>query len=78
MILLHSWEKKEQNNFREKEKASIGMLQREFKIGFNRAVRLMDQMEKIGFVGPEEGVKPRMILGNSIESYLAKIEKGEE
>ncbi|MGN0298343.1 MAG: DNA translocase FtsK [Lachnospiraceae bacterium] len=46
----------------EKEKASIGMLQRAFKIGFNRAARLMDQLCEAGVVGEEEGTKPRKIL----------------
>lgn len=46
----------------EKEKASIGMLQRNFKIGFNRAARIVDQLEAAGVVGPEEGTKARKVL----------------
>nr|WP_297704751.1 DNA translocase FtsK [uncultured Butyrivibrio sp.] len=46
----------------EKEKASIGMLQRAFKIGFNRAARIMDQLCEAGVVGDEEGTKPRKVL----------------
>ena len=46
----------------EKEKASIGSLQRLFKIGFNRAARIMDQLCDAGVVGPEEGTKPRKVL----------------
>ena len=46
----------------EKEKASIGMLQRMFKIGFNRAARIMDQLAEAGVVGEEEGTKPRKVL----------------
>ena len=46
----------------DKEKASVSMLQRYFKIGFNRAARIMDQLEEAGVVGPEEGTKPRKIL----------------
>ena len=46
----------------EKDKASIGMLQRMFKIGFNRAARIMDQLAEAGVVGDEEGTKPRKIL----------------
>ena len=38
------------------------MLQRVFKIGFNRAARIMDQLTEAGVVGPEEGTKPRKIL----------------
>ena len=46
----------------EKDKASIGMLQRVLKIGFNRAARIMDQLCEYGVVGEEEGTKPRKIL----------------
>jgi S-DNA-T family DNA segregation ATPase FtsK/SpoIIIE len=46
----------------DKDKASIGMLQRYLKIGFNRAARIMDQLEEAGVVGPEEGTKPRKVL----------------
>lgn len=56
----------------DKDKASIGMLQRVFKIGFNRAARIMDQLSDAGVVGPEEGTKPRKILMSSeqFENYL--------
>lgn len=46
----------------EKQKSSIGMLQRVYKIGFNRAARIMDQLAEEGVVGPEEGTKARKIL----------------
>ncbi|MDF2886015.1 MAG: cell division protein FtsK/SpoIIIE [Lacrimispora sp.] len=46
----------------EKDKASIGMLQRMYKIGFNRAARIMDQLAEAGVVGEEEGTKPRKVL----------------
>ena len=46
----------------EKEKGSTSMLQRMFKIGFNRAARIIDQLEKAGVVGPDEGTKPRKVL----------------
>lgn len=56
----------------EKDKASIGMLQRWFKIGFNRAARIMDQLSEAGVVGPEEGTKPRKVLMSEeqFENYL--------
>ena len=56
----------------DKDKASIGMLQRAFKIGFNRAARIMDQLEEAGVVGPEAGTKPREILMSEeqLENYL--------
>ena len=55
-----------------KEKASIGNLQRIFKIGFNRAARIMDQLCEAGVVGEEEGTKPRKILMtmDQFEDYL--------
>lgn len=46
----------------EKDKASIGMLQRMFKVGFNRAARIVAQLEDAGIVGPDEGTKPRKVL----------------
>lgn len=58
----------------EKEKASIGMLQRVFKIGFNRAARIMDQLADAGVVGEEEGTKPRKVL-MSVEEFEQYIEE---
>ena len=56
----------------EKDKASIGMLQRWFKVGFNRAARIMDQLAEAGVVGEEAGTKPREILMTmeEFERYL--------
>lgn len=58
----------------DKDKGSIGMLQRWFKIGFNRAARIMDQLEEAGVVGPEEGTKPRKIL-MSMEQFEEYIDE---
>ena len=58
----------------EKNKASIGMLQRIFKIGFNRAARIMDQLAEAGVVGEEEGTKPRKVL-MSLEQLEAYAEE---
>lgn len=56
----------------EKDKASIGMLQRAFRIGFNRAGRIMDQLYEAGVVGQDEGTKPRKVLmtEEQFEQYL--------
>ena len=58
----------------DKDRASIGMLQRMFKIGFNRAARIMDQLAEEGVVGPEEGTKPRKVLMSKEEfdAYIAE------
>ena len=56
----------------EKEKGSIGMLQRYYKIGFNRAARIMDQLAEAKVVGPEVGTKPRKVIMTlqEFEEYL--------
>ena len=58
----------------EKEKASIGMLQRMYKIGFNRAARIMDQLCDAGVVGTEEGTKPRKVL-MSMDEFQTYVEE---
>lgn len=58
----------------DKDKASIGMLQRAFKIGFNRAARIMEQLHDYGVVGEEEGTKPRKIL-MSTEEFEQMLEE---
>ena len=45
-----------------REKGSASILQRQFKIGYNRASRLIEQLEASGVVGPEDGAKPRKVL----------------
>ena len=57
----------------EAQKASIGNLQRKFRIGFNRAARIMDQLCECGVVGREQGTKPRDILMTmeEFEDYLS-------
>ena len=42
-------------------KASISLIQRRFRIGFNRAARYIEQMEQDGIIGPADGSKPRMV-----------------
>lgn len=51
----------------ETDKASIGMIQRAFRLGFNRSARIMDQLCKLGVVGEEIGTKPRRVLMNIYE-----------
>lgn len=58
----------------EKDKASIGMLQRVLKVGFNRAARIMDQLCEYGVVGEEEGTKPRKVL-MSMEQFERLLEE---
>ena len=60
----------------EANKASIGNLQRKFRIGFNRAARIMDQLCDAGVVGAEQGTKPREVIMSSeqfeqfVEEYV--------
>ncbi|SEQ35193.1 DNA segregation ATPase FtsK/SpoIIIE, S-DNA-T family [Lachnospiraceae bacterium RM5] len=58
----------------EKEKASTSMIQRMFKIGFNRASRIIDQLEEAGIVGSDVGTKPRKVLMTmpEFEEYISK------
>ena len=46
--------------------ASISMLQRRMRVGYNRAARMIERMEKDGVVGPSDGVKPRNVLVNKL------------
>ncbi|GAB6161079.1 hypothetical protein JCM12298_02380 [Desulfothermus naphthae] len=46
----------------EQDKISISMLQRYLRIGFNKAARFIEMMEKEGIIGPQEGSKPRMVI----------------
>ena len=46
----------------ETQKASASMIQRRLSVGFNRATRLMEELEMAGVIGPAEGTKPRKVL----------------
>lgn len=47
---------------------SISMLQRKLKMGYNRAARLIDEMESKGYVGPNEGTKPRKVISRPLNN----------
>jgi len=47
--------------------ASISLVQRRFRVGYNRAARMIEKMEQQGVVGPSDGVKPREVLVKKIE-----------
>ena len=56
--------------FIQTKQASGSMITRRYSVGFNRAGRIMDQMERAGFIGPPEGSKPRRVL-ITMDEYLA-------
>jgi S-DNA-T family DNA segregation ATPase FtsK/SpoIIIE len=47
--------------------ASISGLQRKLRVGYNRAARMIEVMERQGIVGPSDGVRPREVLGRREE-----------
>ncbi len=60
------------------QQGSTSMLQRSFSIGYNRAGRLMDQLERAGIVGSAQGSKPREVLiqdENSLDNLIATLRK---
>jgi len=56
---------------RQYDRASASLLQRRLKIGYARAARIIDQMEKVGIVGSAEGAKPREVFIKNADEYLA-------
>ena len=61
-------------------KASVSMLQRRFRIGYNRAARIVDIMEEMGVVGPQDGSSPRQVImtREEFEQLQNAQESGEE
>lgn len=53
----------------DKQKASASMIQRRFKVGYNRAARIMDQLFEAGYIGDEEGSKARKVLATREQLY---------
>ncbi len=56
----------------DKQKASASMIQRRFRVGYNRAARILDQLYDAGYVGEEEGSKPRKVLLNKVDLAALK------
>jgi DNA segregation ATPase FtsK/SpoIIIE, S-DNA-T family len=52
----------------ETQQASISMIQRRLRVGYNRAARMIEQMEREGVVGPADGAKPREVYARKIEA----------
>ncbi len=60
----------------ESQKASASMLQRRLSTGFNRATRIMEELEAAGIITPAEGTKPRKVLAAHLEEPAADTENG--
>lgn len=52
--------------------ASVSMLQRRFRIGYNRAARMIDQMEARNIIGPQDGSRPRQVFWTEVDYYAMK------
>jgi S-DNA-T family DNA segregation ATPase FtsK/SpoIIIE len=59
----------------ETQHGSTSMIQRRMKLGYNRAGRIMDQLEGLGIVGPAEGSKPREVLFYSMDEFNTFFQK---
>ena len=57
----------------ESKKASTSMIQRKFKIGYNRVARIIEVMESEGIVGPQDGSRPRKVLLDSMPQHLIEL-----
>lgn len=61
----------------EMQTASVSLLQRRFRIGYNRAARLVDELEACGVIGPSEGSKPRKVYLQSLQEEVSEYENQE-
>jgi S-DNA-T family DNA segregation ATPase FtsK/SpoIIIE len=50
------------------QQASISMIQRRLRVGYNRAARMIEQMERDGVIGPADGAKPREVYARKLEA----------
>ncbi|RJR25886.1 DNA translocase FtsK, partial [Candidatus Microgenomates bacterium] len=57
-------------------RASASLLQRRLSVGYNRAARILDQLEAAGVIGPGDGAKPRDILIKNPDEFLASETPG--
>ncbi len=64
--------------FNNRGKASASLLQRRLSIGYNRAARILDNMHEAGLIGPPEGSKPREVIKEKVQAYLAQAKADEE
>lgn len=55
------------------QKGSASFLQRKLGVGFNRAARMLEEMEELGIVGPANGSKPREVLISDADTFLAQL-----
>lgn len=76
-LLLDELFEEAKNLVVEMQTASISLLQRRFRIGYNRAARLVDELEAHGVIGPSEGSKPRKVFLQA-ESEEAATETPEQ
>jgi S-DNA-T family DNA segregation ATPase FtsK/SpoIIIE len=60
------------------DRASASLLQRRLSIGYARAARIVDQLEAAGVVGPAEGSKPREVLAQNAEEFLASASASQQ
>ena len=57
------------------DRASASLIQRRLQVGFNRACRLLEQLEEAGVVGAADGSKPRDVLVRNADEFLEKLKK---